>query len=193
MRSRGIAFKLWASIIAMTMALLVFILIFQTEFLYDFYYEQEREQLEKDCIRLSSYVARGQYNFTIPYYSVMRRVNDMIIVTDREGKITYVEGTNVYKLGDYFGLKFIGKILNGENVYEKNKMIRNPYSVWPKEMETLLVGVPVRQLSSYTQGSKELQGEKYSGAQIKKPEISEVIYLITTLEYMQTTIDAIRN
>ncbi len=193
MRSRGISFKLWASIIAMTMALLVFILIFQTEFLYDFYYQQEKEQLEKDCIRLSSYVARGQYSFTIPYYSVMRRVNDIIIVTDRNGKITYVEGTNVYKLGDNFGLKHIGKILNGENVYEKNKMIRNPYSVWPKEMDALLVGVPVRQLSAYTQGNRQLMGETYSEAAAKKPEISEVIYLITTLEYMQTTIDAIRN
>lgn len=193
MRSRGIAFKLWASIIAMTMVLLVFILIFQTEFLYDFYYEQEKEQLEKDCIRLSSYVARGQYSFTIPYYSVMRRVNDIIIVTDKKGKITYVEGTNQYKLGDYFGLKFIKQILKGENVNEKNKMIRNPYSVWPKEMETLLVGVPVRQLSAYTQETRELTGGNYSGTPVKKAEISEVIYLITTLEYMQTTIDAIRN
>ena len=193
MKSRGISFKLWASIIAMTMALLVFILIFQTEFLYDFYYEQEKEQLEKDCIRLSSYVARGQYSFTIPYYSVMRRVNDIIIVTDKHGKITYVEGTNTYKLGDNFGMKHLGKILKGENVYEKNKMIRNPYSVWPKEMDALLVGVPVRQLSSYTQESRQIIGENYNGNAIKKPEISEVIYLITTLEYMQTTIDAIRN
>ena len=193
MRSHGISFKLWASIIAMTMALLVFTLIFQTEFLYDFYYEQEKEQLEKDCIRLSTYVARGQYNFTIPYYSVMRRVNDIIIVTDREGKIAYVEGTNQYKLGDYFGLKHIGKILNGQNVYEKNKMIRNPYSVWPKEMDALLVGVPVKQIMSNTQENKQLYSEKNEGDAIKKPEISEAIYIITTLEYMQTTIDAIRN
>lgn len=192
MKSHGISFKLWASTITMTMALLVFILIFQTEFLYDFYYEQEKEQLEKDCLRLSSYVARGQYSFTIPYYSVMRRVNDIIIITDREGRITYVEGTNQYKLGNLFGLKHIGKILNGENVYEKSKMIRNPYSVWPKEMDTLLVGVPVKQTMSYTHENKQLFTENSNGQDIKKPVISEVIYIITTLEYMQTTIDAIR-
>ncbi|HYE84656.1 MAG TPA: HAMP domain-containing sensor histidine kinase [Clostridia bacterium] len=193
MRSYGISFKLWVSTIAMTLALLTFILIFQTEFLYDFYYEQEREQLEKDCIRLSNYVARGQYNFTIPYYSVMRRVNDIIIVTGRDGRITYVEGTNQYKLGNLFGLKYIGNILKGENVYEKGKMIRNPYSVWPKEMDTLLVGVPVKQIASYTQEARLGNNGYNNGEAIKKPEISEAIYLITTLEYMQTTVDAIRN
>ncbi|MGE5677969.1 MAG: ATP-binding protein [Pseudomonadota bacterium] len=192
-RSYGISFKLWASIITMTVGLLTFILIFQTEFLNDFYYEQEREQLEKDCIRLSSYVARGQYNFTIPYYSVMRRVNDIIIITDREGKITYVEGTNQYKMGDYFGIKYLSKIMNGENVHEKNKMIRNPYSVWPKEMDALLVGVPVKKLVNYYADDKQAMGGTHYGVEVKKSEISEVIYLITTLEYMQTTIDAIRN
>jgi len=192
MRSYGISLKLWASIIIMTLVLLIFILIFQTEFLYDFYYEQEKVQLEKDCIRLSNYVARGQYNSTIPYYNVMRRVNDIIIVTDRDGKITYVEGTNRYKLGNTFGVKYISKILNGNTVHEQNKMIWNPYSVWPKEMDTLLVGVPVKQPMSFAQGSKQLLNENYGGEAIKKPEISEAIYIITTLEYMQTTIEAIR-
>lgn len=192
MRSYGISFKLWVSIIAMTLALLTFILVFQTEFLYDFYYEQEKEQLEKDCIRLSNYVARGQYSFTIPYYSVMRRVNDIIIVTDREGKITYVEGTNQYKLGSIFGQKYIGKILNGEKVHEKGKMIRNPYSVWPKEMNTILVGVPVRKVTGYIQEDKQRNDIINSGAVTKKTEITEAIYLITTLEYMETTVNAIR-
>lgn len=114
MRSYGIAFKLWASIVAMTLALLVFILVFQTEFLYDFYFELEKEQLEKDCFRLANYVARDQH-FTIPYYSVMRRVNDIIIITDNNGKVIYVEGTNKYKLDSTFGKKHIDKILNGGN------------------------------------------------------------------------------
>ncbi|HPL53587.1 MAG TPA: histidine kinase dimerization/phospho-acceptor domain-containing protein [Bacillota bacterium] len=192
MRSYGISFKLWAAIIAMTMALLVFILIFQTEFLNDFYYEMEIEQLEKDCIRLSNYVAKGQYDFTIPYYSVMRRVNDIIIVTDREGIITYVEGTNQYNLGHRFGLMHIEKILNGEIVHEKGKMIRNPYSVWPKEMDTLLVGVPVRKTMNIAQKNRQSLSESYGGETLKRPEISEAVYIITTLEYMQTTIDAIK-
>ncbi len=191
MRSYGISFKLWAAIVAMTMALLLFILIFQTEFLNDFYYEQEIEQLEKDCIRLSNYVAKGQYDFTIPYYSVMRRVNDIIIVTNEEGIITYVEGTNQYNLGHRFGLFHIDKILKGETVHEKGKMIRNPYSVWPKEMDTLMVGVPVRQTINSTQESRQLK-ENFGALTINKPEISEAVYIITTLEYMQTTIDAIR-
>ena len=141
MRSYGIAFKLWASIIAMTLALLVFTLIFQTEFLNDFYFELEKEQLEKDCFRLANYVARDQH-FTIPYYSVMRRVNDIIIITGNDGKIIYVEGTNKYKLDSIFGKNHIGRILKGEPVYEQSKEISNHYSVWPKEMDTLMVGVP---------------------------------------------------
>jgi len=192
MRSYRISFKLWASIIAMTLALLIFTLVFQTVFLNDFYYELEREQLEKDCIRLSRLIVKGQYNTTIPYYNVMRRVNDIIIVTDREGIITYVEGTNQYKLGYRFGLKYINKILNGETVHEKNKMISNPYSVWPKEMDTLLVGVPVKQIGGITQENKQRIIEEYSSEIIKPPDVSEAIYIITTLEYMQTTIDAIK-
>lgn len=199
MKSYGIAFKLWASILAMTLLLLVFTLIFQTEFLNDFYYEQEKEQLERDCIRLANYVARGQ-NFSIPYYSVMRRVNDIIIITDKTGKIIYIEGTNKYKLGNTFGMKYINKILGGENVYEQSKMISNPYSVWPKEMDTLLVGVPVRQPMGYAQENKQRMqenkqriNESYNGTALPKPEISEAVYIITTLEYMQTTIEAIRN
>jgi signal transduction histidine kinase len=192
MRSYGISFKLWASIIAMTLALLIFTLVFQTVFLNDFYYELEREQLEKDCIRLSRLIARGQYNTTIPYYNVMRRVNDIIIVTDRDGIITYVEGTNRYKLGYRFGLKHIGTILKGENVHEKSKEISNPYSVWPKEMDTLLVGVPVKQTTGITLENKQRIIEEYRTETIKGPDISEVVYIITTLEYMQTTIDAIK-
>ncbi len=198
MRSYGIAFKLWASILAMTLLLLVFTLIFQTEFLNDFYYEQEKEQLEKDCIRLANYVARGQ-NFTIPYYSVMRRVNDIIVITDKTGKIIYVEGTNQYKLGDTFGKKYISKILKGDTVHEQNKMIRNPYSVWPKEMDTLLVGVPVKQPMGTAQENKQRMQESkqyfiegYNGTDFSRPEINEAVYIITTLEYMQTTIEAIR-
>ncbi|MGI6584556.1 MAG: sensor histidine kinase [Lutisporaceae bacterium] len=183
MRSYGIAFKLWASIVAMTLALLVFILVFQTEFLYDFYFELEKEQLEKDCFRLANYVARDQH-FTIPYYSVMRRVNDIIIITDNNGKVIYVEGTNKYKLDSTFGKKHIDKILNGETVYERSKIISNPYSVWPKEMDTLLVGVPVK--------SRQNINEHYGGESLKRTEITEAVYIITTLEYMQTTIAAIR-
>lgn len=191
MKSYGIAIKLWASIIAMTLAILSFILIFQTGFLYDFYFEQEKEQLLKDCYRLANYAARGQH-FTIPYYSVMRRVNDIIIITDKEGKITYVEGTNKYKLGNVFGRKHISKILEGGTVYEQSKMISNPYSVWPKEMDTLLVGVPVKKPMNITKEYEQRYNEKNYGEPIKKNEISEAVYIITTLEYMQTTIDAIR-
>lgn len=191
MRSRGIAFKLWASIIAMTLALLIFILIFQTQFLNEFYFEMEKEQLEKDCFRLANYVARGQH-FTIPYYSVMRRVNDIIIITDNNGKIIYVEGTNKYKPDNIFGKQYIDKILNGETVYEQSRMIRNPYSVWPKEMDTLLVGVPVKKNVTLTQEDRQRIYESYGEESYKKPEITEAVYILTTLEYMQTTIDAIK-
>ncbi|MHB1392989.1 MAG: sensor histidine kinase [Clostridia bacterium] len=192
MRSYGISFKLWAAIIAMTMGLLVMTLVFQTEFLYDFYYEQEVKQLEKDCNQLSKYIARGQYNFTIPYNGVMRRVNDIIIVTNRERKITYVEGTNEYKEGYLFGFKHIGKILNGETVHEKNKMIKNPNSVWAKELDTLMVGTPVRQNVGFPQEDRQRFTESYVEERYKRPEIIGAVYIITTLEQMQTTVDAIR-
>jgi signal transduction histidine kinase len=192
MRSYGISLKLWAAIIAMTMVLLVLTLVFQTEFLYDFYYEQEVKQLEKDCIQVSKYLARGDYNFTIPYYSVMRRVNDIIIVTDRNRKITYVEGTNEYKEGYLFGFKHIGKILNGETVHEKNKMIKNPNSVWAKELDTLMVGVPIRESVGFPKESRERFNESYVEERDKRPEVMGAVYVITTLEQMQTTIGAIR-
>lgn len=192
MKSYGISFKLWAAIIAMTMALLVLTLVFQTEFLYDFYYDQEVKQLEKDSIQISKYIARGQYNFTIPYYTAMRRVNDMIIVTDTERKITYVEGTNEYKQGYLFGLKHIGKILKGETIHEKNRMIRNPNSVWAKELDTLMVGVPIWKNIGIAQDSRKRFNENYIEERTQKPEIIGAVYLITTLDQMQTTVDAIR-
>ncbi len=192
MKSYGISLKLWAAIIAMTMLLLVMTLVFQTEFLYDFYYEQEVKQLEKDCVQLSKYLARGQYNFTIPYQGVIRRVNDIIIVTDRERKITYVEGTNEYKQGYLFGLKHINKILNGETVHEKNRMIKNPNSVWAKDLDTLMVGIPIRQSVDFQQEYKQRFNESYVEERYKRPEIIGAVYIITTLEQMQTTVDAIR-
>lgn len=192
MRSYGISFKLWVSIIAMALGLLVMTLVFQTEFLYDFYYDQEVKLLEKDCIQLSKYIARGQYNFTIPYYSVMRRVNDIIIVTDEDRKITYVEGTNEYKPGYLFGLKHIGSILRGETIHEKNSMIRNPNSVWAKELDTLMVGVPIKKNAGLMQDNIHRFNESYVGEVYQKPEIIGAVYIITTLDQMQTTVNAIR-
>jgi signal transduction histidine kinase len=192
MRSYGISFKLWASIIAMTLGLLVMTLIFQTEFLYNFYYDQEVKQLEKDCVQLSKYISRGQFNFTIPYYSVMRRVNDIIIVTDKDRKITFVEGTDEYKLGYLFGFSHYESILKGETVHEKNRMIRNPNSVWAKELDTLLVGVPIKQNLSYTQENRQRFNESYDEKGSQEPEVMGAVYIITTLEQMQTTVDAIR-
>lgn len=194
MKSYGIAFKLWVSIVAMTIALLFIIMIFQTEFLYDFYYDQEVLQLEKDAEQLAKYIGRGQYNFTIPYYNAMRRVNDIIIVTDKDRKITYVQGTNEYKVGYSFGYKHIDNILAGKNINEKNRMIRNPNSVWSKEVDTLMVGVPVKkniQLSGDYRQRKEYNDTANQMGKAEE-EIIGAVYIITPLEQMQTTINAIR-
>lgn len=194
MKSYGIAFKLWASIIAMTITLLVLILIFQTEFLYDFYYEQEVKQMEKDAQQLAKYIARGQYNFTIPYYNAMRRVNDIIIVTDKNRKITYVQGTNEYKLGYFFGYKHIGSILSGKTIQEKNRMIRNPNSVWAKEVDTLMVGVPIKENVPLSVDNRQRQryNENPEVRENVEPEITGAVYIITPLEQMQTTVNAIK-
>jgi signal transduction histidine kinase len=135
---------------------------------------------------------KRRVQFSIPYYSVMRRVNDIIIVTDRNRKITYVEGTNEYKEGYLFGFKHIGKILNGETVHEKNKMIKNPNSVWAKELDTLMVGVPIRESVGFPKESRERFNESYVEERDKRPEVMGAVYVITTLEQMQTTIGAIR-
>lgn len=194
MKSYGIAFKLWASIIAMTIALLLVTMIFQTEFLYDFYYDQEVRQLEKDADQLAKYIGRGQYNFTIPYYNAMRRVNDIIIVTDRDREITYVQGTNEYKVGYSFGYKHIDKILEGKNINEKNRMIKNPNSVWSKEVDTLMVGVPVKKIIQHSSDYRQRMISSESTYQMERveDEIIGAVYIITPLEQMQTTINAIR-
>jgi len=54
------------------------------------------------------------------------------------------------------------------------------------------VGVPVKQIGGITQENKQRIIEEYSSEIIKPPDVSEAIYIITTLEYMQTTIDAIK-
>jgi len=194
MRSYGISFKLWVAIIAMTMALLVLTMVFQTEFLYDFYYEQEVRQLEKDATKLSEYIARGDYNFAIPYYSAMRRVNDIIIVTDNNRKITYVQGTNDYKVGYLFGYKHINAIMSGKSIHEKNRMIRNPESVWAKQVDTLMVGVPIKKSASLTMDNRQRQKYFASPETMDsiETEIVGAVYIITPLEQLQTTINAIK-
>lgn len=194
MRSYGISLKLWVAITAMIVSLLLLTMLFQTEFLYDFYYDQEVKQLEKDAAQLSKYIARGQYNFTIPYYSAMRRVNDIIIVTDKKRKITYVQGTNEYKEGYLFGYRHINTILSGKNIQEKNRMIRNPDSVWAKEVDTLMVGVPIKEnvplLVDYKQ--RQRYNESPDIRENVEAEITGAVYIITPLEKMQTTVNAIR-
>jgi signal transduction histidine kinase len=43
-----------------------------------------------------------------------------------------------------------------------------------------------------TQENRQRISESYGGESLKQPEITEAVYIITTLEYMQTTIDAIK-
>ncbi len=193
MKTYGIAVKLWAGIIVMTILLLLLIMVFQTEFLYDFYFDQEVKQLEKDCKRMANYLARGQYNFAIPYSSIVRRVNDITIATDVDRKIFYVQGTSDYKEGFSFGFRHIDDILRGETIKEKNRMIRNPDAIWDQTpRETLMVGVPIRKNLSASPDNNNQIRELDDFGSARREAIIGAVYIITPLEQLETTVNAIR-
>ena len=110
MNRNKIVVKLWIGIISLTVVILFLSMIFQTRFLYVFYLNQEIKQVEKDAVKIANYIANSEYNFNVPYNDVIRRINDIIIVTDKNTRIEYSTGTNEYKTGIIFGTDFIKKI-----------------------------------------------------------------------------------
>lgn len=192
MKLNSIAFKLWSGIVVMTIVILGFSLVFQTEFLYSFYYTQQVKQLEEDCKLIARKLGQGDFHYQIPYASVTRTVNDIIIVTDSTRKITHVLGSNEYKEDYMFGFKYYDRIMRGETVNDKTKMIRNYTSVWTQHMDSLLVGVPIRKYVNNTQGTKFLTSTEAEDMGDGKPDIIGAVYIITPLEGLKTTTNAIR-
>ncbi|MDF2592095.1 MAG: integral rane sensor signal transduction histidine kinase [Clostridia bacterium] len=184
MNRNKIAVKLWIGIISLTIAILFLSMIFQTRFLYVFYLNMEIRQAEKDANKIANYIANSQYNFNAPYNEVIRRVNDIIIVTDNDTRIEYARGTDEYKRGNIFGTDFMKKISKSEFVHERNFMIRN--------MDTLLVGVPIIKRGVSEKNIKQMLNDDPLVAQNTKPELIGAVYIATPLEKLETTNNAIK-
>lgn len=184
MNSNKIVVKLWIGIISLTVILLFLSMIFQTRFLYVFYLNQEIKQAEKDANKIANYIANSQYNFSAPYNEVMRRVNDIIIVTDKNTRIEYARGTDEYKRGNIFGTDFMKRISKSESIHERNFMIRN--------MDTLLVGVPIIKRGVNVKDVKQMQNDDTLAAQNNKPQLIGAVYIATPLEKLETTNNAIK-
>ena len=179
-----IVVKLWSGIISLTVIILFLSMIFQTRFLYVFYLNQEIKQVEKDANKIASYIANNQYNFSAPYNEVIRRVNDIIIVTDKNTRIEYARGTDEYKRGNIFGTDFMKKIVKSEFVHERNFMIRN--------IDTLLVGVPIIKRGINVKNAKQLTNDDTLGFQSTEPQLIGAVYIATPLEKLETTNNAIK-
>jgi signal transduction histidine kinase len=184
MNRNKIAVKLWIGIISLTVIILFLSMIFQTRFLYVFYLNQEIKQAEKDANKIANYIGSSQYNFSAPYNEVIRRVNDIIIVTDQDAKIEYARGTDEYKRGNTFGTDFMKKISKIEYINERNFMIRN--------MDTLLVGVPIIKRGINEKNIKQSLNDDVLGTPVAEPELIGAVYIATPLEKLETTNNAIK-
>ncbi|MGB7604521.1 MAG: HAMP domain-containing sensor histidine kinase [Lutisporaceae bacterium] len=180
MNRKKIAVKLWISIISITVVLLFFSMIFQTSYLYVFYLNQEVKQLEKDANKIARYLGSNSYNFSAPYSAVVRRVNDIIIVTDKNAKIEFSSGTDEYKHGNIFGIFFMKTIKKEGLIQERNVMIRN--------LDTLLIGVPIIDRGQNIKDNKQMINDE----QNKQPQVIGAVYIATPLENLETTISAIK-
>lgn len=178
-----IVVKLWIGIISLTVIILFLSMIFQTRFLYVFYLNQEIKQAEKDANKIANYIANSQYSFDVPYNEVIRRVNDIIIVTDKNAKIEYARGTDEYIKGNIFGNEFMKKISKSEFVHERNFMNRST--------DTLLVGVPIINRGLSEKNVKQMFDNDGLGSQIIEPELIGAVYIATPLEKLETTNNAI--
>lgn len=179
-----IVVKLWIGIISLTVVLLFLSMIFQTRFLYSFYLDQEIKQVEKDARKIANYIAVNPYNFTAPYEEVMRRVNDIVIVTDEHTRIEYTQGESEYKVGYVFGTDFMKEISEFKSVHKRNFMIRN--------MDTLLVGVPIIQKNVEILDIQQRIIDEGISGEIKKPALLGAVYIATPLEQLETTNNAIK-
>ncbi|OGO76605.1 MAG: hypothetical protein A2Y23_05405 [Clostridiales bacterium GWB2_37_7] len=184
MNRNKIVVKLWVGIISLTVVLLFLSMIFQTRFLYTFYLDQEIKQVEKDAKKIADYIASSQYNFTAPYEEVIRRVNDIIIVTDKYTRIEYTRGTTEYKVGYVFGTDFMPQIKSFKNVHKRNFMIRN--------MDTLLVGVPILKNNVEDKVIQQAIIDVGTSGEIKEPTLMGAVYIATPLEQLETTNNAIK-
>lgn len=184
MRYNSIRVKLWSAIILTILIILIMSMVFQTSFLSSFYYDQKVREVEEDARDIARALGRNEYSFNVPYIDAIRNVNDVIVVTDSSGRITYITGSTEYKQGWFFGLKYLNSIMKGQMVQDENKMLRG--------LNSIIIGVPINriQVSLWDAKQKQLY-EQYIESQ-ELQEIIGVVYIITPLEPLEITVQAIR-
>lgn len=189
--STSIGFKLWGGIIIMTVLILLFSMFFQTMYLNDFYLEQEMKLRVKDCQILAQNVTKTKFNYEVDFKKYIRTVNDIIIITDKDNVIRNVIGTNEYKKNYLFGSRFIDSLRVGKIITEKNKIIKNSDPVRPKNVETLLVAVPL--FSEIGQNQVEYEKDKAVGILERNTrEYVGAVFLISPVDQLDTTTTAIQ-
>lgn len=184
MKINSIVVKLWTGIVLMTISILLLSMFFQTQYLYKFYYDEKARQLQLDGLTLSKEISKNEYNFNVPFVNAIKSINDIIIVTDKTSKITYIIGSTEYKKGWQFGSRYIDTILNGQIIKEKNRMI--------KDFDSLLVGVPIKENINNLKNIKTKFLSEYEVIDQIQPEIIGAIYIISPLEPLETAINLIR-
>ena len=189
--SISIGFKLWAGIIVMTILILLFSMFFQTLYLNDFYQDQEMKLRVKDCQILAQNVITTKFSYEIDFKKYIKTVNDIIIITDKDNVIRNVIGTNEYKKNYLFGSRFVDSLRIGKIVTEKNKIIKNSDPVRPKNLETLLVGVPL--FSESQDGQIDFDKNKTVGVvRNTTKEYTGAVFLISPVDQLGSTTTAIQ-
>ncbi|MCQ1531015.1 sensor histidine kinase [Lutispora saccharofermentans] len=184
MKHNSIMIKLWSGIIITILCILFMSMFFQTRFLYSFYFNEKVKEVEKIGQDIARALGRNEYNFNIPYVDAIKNVNDMIIVTDISGRITYITGSVDYKQGWVFGLKYLDDILDGEKIQDGNKML--------KGLDSLIIGVPIKRSQEPLWDVKQKQLYENEIESRALQEIIGAVYIVTPLEPLETTIQAIK-
>lgn len=184
MKHNSIMIQLWRGIIVTILCILYMTMVFQTKFLYSFYFDQKVEEVEEIGQDIARALGRNEYNFNIPYVDAIRNVNDMILVTDNKGRINYITGNSDYRHGWFFGLKYLDYILNGEKIQDENKML--------KGLDSLIIGVPVKRTQVPLWDVKQKQLYENDTDNEALQEIIGAVYIVTPLEPLETTIQAIK-
>jgi len=184
MKYNSIRVKLWSAIILTILCILFMSMVFQTSFLSSFYYDEKVKEVVEDARDIARALGRNEYSFNVPYIDAIRNVNDVIVVTDSSERITYITGSLEYKQGWFFGLKYLGSILNGELIQDENKMLRN--------LDCLIIGVPINRtkISLWDAKQKQLYEHYIEGKELQ--EVIGAVYIVTPLEPLEITTQAIR-
>jgi len=184
MRYNSIIVKLWGAINLTILLVLSMSLVFQTRFLSSFYYEEKIKSLREDAQDIARALEKNEYIFNIPFIDAIKNVNDVIIVTDDSGRITYITGTTEYKQNWFFGLKYLERIMKGEFIHDENKML--------KGLDSLIVGVPIYGKNVSPLDEKQMQLFDQQTDYNEFQQVSGAVYIITPLEALEITIRAIK-